>query len=103
MGRLCLSHPGCQTLQNEGCGKCNFGDRKGTTKKLRDKDLAERSGALSGAICLKTLVLQANVTPSNCSENYLVLFVRFFGFVSPFWLLNVGRCRKLVHRISVDP
>ena len=33
------------------------GDRKGATKKLCDKDLAERSGELSGAICLKTLVL----------------------------------------------
>ena len=34
----------------------------------------------------KTLVLLGNdpVTPSNCSENSLVLFVRFFGFVSPF-------------------
>ena len=29
-------------------------DRKGTTKKLCDKDFAERSGELSGAICLKT-------------------------------------------------
>ena len=31
-----------------------LGDRKGTTKKLCDKDFAERSGELSGAICLKT-------------------------------------------------
>ena len=23
--------------------------------------------------------------PSNCSENSLVLFVRFFGFMGPFW------------------
>ena len=37
-----------------------FGDRKGTTKKLCDKDFAERSGELSGAICLKTLVLLGN-------------------------------------------
>ena len=36
------------------------GHRKGNTKKLRDKDLAERSGELSGAICLKTLVLLGN-------------------------------------------
>ena len=35
----------------------NIGGRKGTTKKLCDKDFAERSGELSGAICLKTLVL----------------------------------------------
>ena len=37
-----------------------FGDRKGTTKKLCDKDFAERPGELSGAICLKTLVLLGN-------------------------------------------
>ena len=33
-----------------------IGDRKGATKKLCDKDYAERSGEFSGAICLKTLV-----------------------------------------------
>ena len=54
-----------------------IGDRKGTTKKLCDKDVAERSGELSGAICLKTLVLLGNdlVAPLNCSEHSLVLFV----------------------------
>ena len=64
----------------------NFGDRKGTTKKLCDKDFAERSGELSGAICLKTLVLLGKdpVAPSNCSDNSLVLLVGFFGFVSLF-------------------
>ena len=31
-------------------------DRKGTPKNFCDKDFAERSGELSGAICLKTLV-----------------------------------------------
>ena len=31
-----------------------------TTKKLCDKDFAERSGELSDAICLKTLVLLGN-------------------------------------------
>ena len=34
--------------------------QKGTTRKLCDKDFAERSGELSGAICLKTLVLLGN-------------------------------------------
>ena len=29
------------------------------------------------------------VTPSNRSEILLLLFVRFFGFVSPFWLLKI--------------
>ena len=37
--------------------KYHIGDRRGTTKKLCDKDFAERSGELSGAICLKPLVL----------------------------------------------
>ena len=48
-----------------------LGHRKGTTKKLCDKDFAERSGELSGAICLRTLVLLGNdlVAASNCSEN----------------------------------
>ena len=66
--------------------KRKFVDGKGTTKKLCDKDLAERSGEPSGAICLKTLVLLGNdpVAPSNCSENSLVLFVRFWGFVGSF-------------------
>ena len=36
------------------------GDGEGTTKKLCDKDFAERSGELSGAIRLKTLVLLGN-------------------------------------------
>ena len=55
----------------------NIGDRKGTTKKLRDKDFAERSGELYGAMCLEALVVLGNnpVIPSNCSETYLVLFV----------------------------
>ena len=35
-------------------------DRRVTTKKLCDKDFAKLSGKLSGAICLKTLVLLGN-------------------------------------------
>ena len=60
-----------------------LGNRKGNTKKLCDKDFAERSGELSGAICLKTLVLLGNdpATPSN----FFRQFLRFLGFVSPFW------------------
>ena len=34
-----------------------LGDRKGTTTKLCDKGFAEHSDELSGAICLKILVL----------------------------------------------
>ena len=72
-----------------------FGDRKGTTNKklsLCDKNPAQRSGELPGANCLKTLVLLGHdpVAPSNCSENSLVLFVLFLGFVSPFWLPSCG-------------
>ena len=54
-------------------------------KKLCDKDCAELSGELSGAICLRTLVLLGNdpIAPWNSSENSLVLLVRFFGFMSP--------------------
>ena len=67
-----------------------IGDRKGTKSKLCDKDFAERSGELSGAIRLNTLVLLGSnpVTPPNCSEHSLVLLVRFSGFVSPFWFLT---------------
>ena len=35
-------------------------DGKGTPKNFCDKDFAELSGELSGAICLKTLVLMGN-------------------------------------------
>ena len=65
-----------------GCATFVGGDRKGTTKKLCDKDFAERSGELSGAIHLKTLVLLGN-------ERYPPpeLFTKFFGAVRPiFWL-----------------
>ena len=50
------------------------------------KSLPERWGELSGAICLKTLVLQGNdrATPRNCSENSLVLFVRCFWLCGSF-------------------
>ena len=37
-----------------------MGTEKVPQKKLCDKDFAERSGELSGAICLKTLVLLGN-------------------------------------------
>ena len=63
--------------------KPEIGDRKGTTKKLCDKDFAERSGELSGAICLKTLTLLGNdpVTPS------IDLFRKIFGAVVRFLAL----------------
>ena len=79
-----------QVKDKSNCGVNFFwGQKKALQKKLCDKDIAERSGELSG---LKTLVLLGTdpVTPSNCSENSLALFVRFFGFVSSSWLLILG-------------
>ena len=62
---------------------------KGTTKKLCDKDFAERSGELSGAICLKPLVLYwIN------AGNPLELFRKFFG---------VFRCECLVLWVLFGP
>ena len=53
-------------------------DRKGTPKNFCDKDFAEFSAELSGAICLKTLVLLGSV---------LELFRKFFGAVHAIlWL-----------------
>ena len=72
---------------------CWIRDRKGSPKNFCDKDLAELSGELSGAICLKTLVLLGNA---------LELFRKFFGaLLAILWLwgsfwgggLNVGVLR----------
>ena len=53
-------------------------ERKNTRKKLYDKVFAELSGELSGAICLKPLVLLGNA---------LELLRKFFGVVRViFWL-----------------
>ena len=61
--------------------KPNIRDRKGTPKNFCDKDFAELSGELSGAICLKTFVLMG-------SDQYpLELFRKFFGTVRAIlWL-----------------
>ena len=53
-------------------------DRKGTPKNFCDKDFAELSGELAGAICLKTPVLVGSA---------LELFRKFLGAVRAiFWL-----------------
>ena len=53
-------------------------DRKSTPKNFGDKDFAELTGKLSGAICLKTLVLLGSA---------LELFRNFFGTVrASFWV-----------------
>ena len=60
------------------CARDCFGDRKGTPKNFCDNDFAELSGELSGAICLKTLVLLGST---------IELFRKFFGTVRAiFWL-----------------
>ena len=53
-------------------------DKTGTPKNFCEKDFAKLSGELSGAICLKTLVLLGSA---------LELFRKFFGAVRAiFWL-----------------
>ena len=59
-GGVALRVASCKVSQYRGGVAAPLGDRKGTTKKLCDKDFAERSGELSGAICRKTLVLLGN-------------------------------------------
>ena len=54
-----------------------FRDRKGTPKNFFDKDFAELSGELSGAICLKTPVILGRA---------LELFRKFLGTVRATFL-----------------
>ena len=61
-------------------------DGKGTPKSLCDKDFAELSGELSGAICLKTLV--------SLGSAPVVLFARFLALRSSFLLLRSGHSEK---------
>ena len=61
-----------------------MGIEKGTTKKLCDKDFAERLGELSGVIRLKTLVYWV------MTGNPLELFRKFFGAVRAiFWFCGL--------------
>ena len=66
-------------------------DRKGAPKNLCDNDFAELSSELSGAICLKTLVLVGQC-PRIVQMNALVLFVRFVGFGVLFLALEFSQC-----------
>ena len=70
-------------------------------KELVRQDFAELSGELSGAICLKTLVLLGSAL--NCLENSLVLFVRFFGFGVLFCPLNEHMQAFVAHYPSSRP
>ena len=66
--------------RSRGAGRRRVRDKKSTPKNLCGKDLAELSSELSGAICLKTLVL-----PGSALE----LFRKFFvGFGVLFWPLK---------------
>ena len=65
----------------------SFRDTKGTPKNFFDKDFAELSGGLSGAICLETLVFMGNGQQAprtgqkilwRCSCDFLALGF-FFG------------------------
>ena len=84
---------------------------KGTTKKLCDKDFAEHSGELSGAICLKTLVLLGNdpVAPRIVQKILWCCLCDFFWLCESFLAPDDGVCqcqpmsssffKSLLHRI----
>ena len=55
-----------------------FQGQTGTPKNFRDKDFAELSGELSGAICLEALVLLGSA---------LELFRKFFGTLRAIFLV----------------
>ena len=65
--------------------KFEIEDRKGTTKKLCDKDLPNvRVNFLVRFASTPLFYWEMTLTPSNCSEDSLVLFARIFGLVGPF-------------------
>ena len=64
-----------------------FTDRKFTPKNLCDKEFAEFSGELSGAICLKIFVLMGSAL--ELFRDSLALFVRFFGFGNSLLALDL--------------
>ena len=64
-------------------------DRKRTPKNLCD-DFAELPGELSGAICLKALVLLGSAL--ELFRNAVVVFVRFVGFRVLFLALEMNSC-----------
>ena len=65
--------------------------RKGTPKNFSDKDFAELSGELSGAIASKPLFYW--VARSKCSEKKnFGLFVQFFGFGALFRPWSIVAC-----------
>ena len=72
--------PGALDVQIAMLNAYQSGTEKGTPNNFYDKDFAELSGELSGAICLKALVLLGGA---------LELFRKFFGAVRAFfWALG---------------
>ena len=73
----------CMSFSQDFCGTSRtprmIRNRKATPKTLCDKDFAELSGDFLARFASKPLFNW--VVPSNCLENYLVLFVRFL----PWW------------------
>ena len=64
-----------------------IGDRTGTAKKLCDKDLAERSGELSGFASKPLFYWVMTNNPLEVFRKFFGAVRAIFGFVSPFWLL----------------
>ena len=69
-------------------GQKSFRDRKGTPEIFCDKDFAELSGELSGAIDLKSLVFLGRAL--ELFRKFFRPFVRFFGFGFLFWPSSSG-------------
>ena len=68
-----------------------FRDRKGTPKSFCDKDFAELSGDLSGAICLKALGLLATALEKMSPKRYFwAIFGLFFPILSANFFLFSG-------------
>ena len=73
----------------------NLGGQKGTTKKLCDKDFAELSGELSGAICLQALVLLGNDgNPLELSRKIAGAVRAIFWFCGSFLAPELYACFK---------
>ena len=90
---LAMMRLGVATSLEYCCFSAFCRDRKGTPKNFCDRDFTELLGELSGAICLKTLVLFGSA---------LELFRKIFGAVRAmfllwrsFWLLIL--CIKTSH------
>ena len=65
-----------------------FGNVSGT-EKVPQRTFAAKNFQVNFLVRFASKPLLCWIVPLNGSENYLVLFVRFFGFGVLFWLLNV--------------